>query len=411
MCANWKKEYDRALLLTGLESIRTTDASGRAAFTGHKFDNYITVLQSSVDFSTKIPEAERRRIVYGSVFAMAQANKLTKEAAIIAEISKRENEYLRQPQKQFVLVTSLSIRYFKSLTPKQVHGAKITFSSYLPKYFDRADLLERAQHNGVTPPPRDYTQVRISVRGRSDYEAVTLALDAFDLIRGIWNIALNHTLVGRSGSGKITPVNRIIPGPIHTLHEPKGKPATDTYWHEPSFPNPAFNAFYVQGDWKQVQEIENEMRTRLAKKSYRADIEDAIRGYTRALDLRDFNTAFLALWGLLEKLTSTLLDTYKITIRRTLFLFQEREYHQQILNHLRNYRNRAVHAGEETEEIETLLIQLKFYVEQLLFFHIYNKLGFSSMPEAAEFMDLPHDTSVLKKQIKLLEKAVRFHKA
>jgi len=147
------------------------------------------------------------------------------------------------------------------------------------------------------------------------------------------------------------------------------------------------------------------------KKDNRADLEDVIRGYTRALDQRDFSAAFLALWRLLEKLTSTTEnDSYKVTIRQTLFLFKERNYHEQILNHLRNYRNRAVHAGEETEEMETLLFQLKFYVEQLLFFHIYNTLGFSSMQETAEFLHIKPDAMVLKKQIKLLEKAVRFHK-
>ncbi len=135
-----------------------------------------------------------------------------------------------------------------------------------------------------------------------------------------------------------------------------------------------------------------------------------MRGYVKALDQRDFNSTFLSLWSLLERLTNTLLDNYKVTVRRAVFLFKDREFHRQILNHLRSYRNRAVHAGEKTDEIEAPVFQLKFYVEQLIFFHIYNTLGFLSMREAAEFLDLPPDASVLKGKIKLFQKAVRFHK-
>jgi hypothetical protein len=40
MCATWKKkpeEYDRGLLVDGLESLRTTDASGQVGFSAWEF--------------------------------------------------------------------------------------------------------------------------------------------------------------------------------------------------------------------------------------------------------------------------------------------------------------------------------------------------------------------------------------
>jgi len=409
MCASWNNEYDQRLLIDSLNARKTKDASGRVGFTGWEVDDYLTVLRSSVNFLARLPEMERRRIVRQAVFSVAQTGTLTTKT-LLAEISKKENNFLRLPYKRLVLATSISIRYFDSLTPKQVNGARITFSASLPKRFGRVDILKRARRNDITDTPRNYAQVRVSVRARSESEAANLALDAFDLLRGIWNLALNHTVMGRKSSGRPRPVNEILPGPLHTLHEPNGNTASDTYWYEPNFPHKAFEILDVEDKWKRIREMESQMRERLASKKHRWELEDALRGYAKALDQRDFNNSFLSLWSLLERLTNTLLDNYKVTVRRAIFLFKDRDFHLQILNHLKSYRNRAVHAGEETEEIEALVYQLKLYVEQLLFFHIYNTLGFLSMRETADFLDLPPNASVLKGRIKLFQKAVLFHR-
>lgn len=270
-----------------------------------------------------------------------QAGKLTPEK-VIAEISKGENSFIGLPQRRFVLATSLSIRHFKSLGSRQIRSARITFSPFLPRKFDRSSLLSRALRQGVSAPPREYTQVRISLKGRSEFEAANSALDAFDLLRGIWNLALNHTLSGRmSGgmlSGKMEPVNQILPGPLHTLHFPNGTLATDTYWYEPSILNQQrFKATDVENKWKRILKVENDTRRALTTIAYDADLEDANLAYTRALDLSDFNAAFMALWRLLEKLTPFERD-YKATRKRILFLInsQERRFHEQILRHLKD---------------------------------------------------------------------------
>jgi len=414
MCAKWNSDYDFGLLITGLETLRVTDTAGQAAFSGYEYEDYMSVLQSAVRFSARLPETERRRIVRTAVFAALRSGTLTSKR-VIAEISKQEKGFLGLQLKRFVLATSLSISYFNSIGSRQTHNARITFSLSLPKAFDRSSLLKRALRQGITELPRDYTQVRISLRGRSEFEAADLALDAFDLIRGTWNLTLNHTLIGRISSGRLhsrlEPVNQLLPGPIHTLHEPNGKPATDTFWYEPSVLPGPFKAIDIQSKWKRIQRLEGGIRKKLASSSYRADIEDGIRAYTRALDATDFNAAFLNLWRLLERLTHSLSDPYKVARKRALFLMngRDRDFHDQVLKHLTDYRNRAVHAGEETDEIETLVFQLKFYVERLLFFHIYN--NFPGMREAAGFLDLPTLTGDLRKKIKMMEKAIRFHKA
>ena len=48
-------------------------------------------------------------------------------------------------------------------------------------------------------------------------------LDALDLMRGAWNLSMNRGLWRQWASNENKPVNRVLPGPVHTLHHPDGR--------------------------------------------------------------------------------------------------------------------------------------------------------------------------------------------
>lgn len=139
-------------------------------------------------------------------------------------------------------------------------------------------------------------------------------------------------------------------------------------------------------------------------------IQNAFIRYTRALDERDWTTAFLKLWSILELLTDTSKANYDTTIKRTAFLYKEREYNIQVLQHLKKYRNLSVHLDMGNSEIETYLYQLKNYVETLLSFHLQNKFNFDTIQEAAEFLSLPHEEEVLVSQERDFTKQIKKRK-
>ena len=130
------------------------------------------------------------------------------------------------------------------------------------------------------------------------------------------------------------------------------------------------------------------------------------------LDGREWNSAFVQMWSLLEYLTATSEEPNKVTVKRALFLWHkdERDFHRQVLKHLMSYRNRTVHAGYTSEAIETLLYQLKRYVERVLLFHIYSAPDFATIGEAAEFMNLPADLPELRRRAWLLERVLKYHR-
>ena len=102
------------------------------------------------------------------------------------------------------------------------------------------------------------------------------------------------------------------------------------------------------------------------------------------------------------------LDSYDKTIRRTSSMYKNAALHQQALKHLRQHRNRSVHAGTQGGDFEVQVYQLKEYVAHLLRFHISNRFKFSSLSEGCGFMDISRDKSTLHKQIALLNDGLKF---
>ena len=257
---------------------------------------------------------------------------------------------------------------------------------------------------------RRYTYARVSVWAKANIEAVESALDGLDLLRGIWNFYLNYPQFWRRSSGQRKPVNKIVLGPIHSLHEPDGRLAVESNWFEPDYVGPLESVRlgqYLAG----MRAFERSVRRYLARSRYRTDLEDSIRRYSRILDSRDWNNAFVQLWGLLEHLTDTTRSDNKATCKRARFLYlkEERNLHKEVLAHLADHRNRAVHAGYVSEDAETLLYQLKRNVENVLRFHLIAGPDFTSRAEAAGFLNLPPDLDELQKRMRLMRLATEFH--
>jgi len=158
-----------------------------------------------------------------------------------------------------------------------------------------------------------------------------------------------------------------------------------------------------------LYKFQDNARKLVNKNKFKNQIEAALRKYAQALDIRDLENSYLRLWDLLEYLTNTNEnESHKDTVKRTSFFFQEREYAQQVLNHLRDHRNRSVHTGGSNQNIETLLYQLKIFVEVVFEFQIANRFNFSSRKELTQFMNLPGDVSELKRKKEMIGHALKF---
>jgi len=405
----WKKDYQPTEITSRLNEIKLISETG-VHFAGFEFRDLVVVLFSMLNFPDSVPEVDAREILTKAVLTVGKKPSITLQN-LKTEINKLEAAYSKQIETPYVLCTSLSIDRNATLPNIRLGTVYIEFVSQLTHQFaSEADKLKaRAQDSLFADVPNNYITAKVHLSAKSIFQAVDKALDTIDLVRGIWNWFYNRQRFTTLSSGKRQPVNSVLAGPLHTLHTPEGALATDTWWYDPNYYS-AVEVHAPGNEFDKLKKFYRSVRTRLARHKYRRGLENAIMRYSSALDDHNWDNAFLKLWGVLEHLTDSTYESNQVAIKRTAFIFQSRNYHLQVLNHLRDYRNRSIHAGAGNAEIEACLYQLKNYVEALMSFHLVNKFHFSSLKDAGGFLDLPFDTATLLTQTKLRQFALKFSK-
>lgn len=415
MCASWNGKHDVSVLVKKLEAAKKS-SRGVTTFEDVMFGDAVAVLHSSLKSAEGVPQLEQTRILYGAIFTVGAAGEIT-ASKLLAEIRKREASYLRSPEQNFIVATSMSIKHFDELRNAQVQGCRITFGRRLPRRFhEEQERAIRGQFRLLAKEIMQtgfdlnaHTAVRVAVRRKTSNEAALAATNVLTLLRGIWNYHLNLRR-GQTFPPPIPrkPVNEILLGPAHTVHESSGTLKEDTVWFETSFQRPV-KPYRMEDDWPTIKDFELKIRELLKRAYYREDLEEAFRRYAIALDVADWNASFLQLWSLLEYLTDSGAH-YDTTIKRILFVCpnSERVLHREILKHLRTYRNATVHSAEQIDDLLTFVYQTKRYVEWLLWFHLGMSSRFQSLGEAGSYLHLPPDPDVLRQRRRLLKKALDY---
>lgn len=404
MCAEFEAGFDVPLLLERLERSRRVGPMGEIHFSA-SFTEYVAVLRSAVKLHSSIPEQEKLGLINGALFSMSahlpmEAGKLRKE------ISRREKVYLEKPLESYVLVTNLSVEYFEKMPSVRSEDSVISFSARLSPRFARSQGAVRQIDVEFPKSPPASLWAQVHVKARSSEEAAESALNRLDFMRAIWNLFFLHGSL-RTSSGRASPLSDIVAGPVHTIHFPDGRLAVEGFWFEPNYMR-SQSAKQLAEHWPEVKRFENEVRRDLKKILYQDMIRDALRRYVRALDMSDWDAAMLKLWSVLEGLTDTVRLPYDRTIKRASFIYSEEAYNVQVLRHLREYRNRTVHADFSRRDREIMLCQVKNYVGDLLLFHLRVGKQFKSLEELGRFLDSPANEEVLRRNLGVMRKALDF---
>jgi len=210
-----------------------------------------------------------------------------------------------------------------------------------------------------------------------------------------------------SFSNEKTPINTVLLGGMHSLHYLNGKLVTDNYWYEPNYKRvrpkviPSSNIKKFTSDYKWF--INN-----LNKSFYANKLTDSLLRYVRAFDESDKNTVLLKCWGAIESLVASDHNNCDMVSKRVSFLFADREYHKQVIEHLREYRNSSVHSGEVLQDTAVHCYQVQHYFLHLILFYVRNAEVFCDFNEANSFLDLPSDLNMLGRRKELIDKAISF---
>ena len=405
MQVKWKKNknFKPEVVLKKIDDMKTISEDNKLSYSGFEYHEVMATIRNMIEFPKSTSFLDQQSVVSTAISNVAIKRDLNK-ADVITEINELVRQRSATREHEFSLLTSVSIRKPYPMDSLEVEGCSIKFfeGDFPQKYTGRSEKI--AEHSEITDgTPDGYSKVIIDLKAKTERGAATKALRAFDIVRSIFCLFSNFSMEIIGNEWK--PINVIRLGGAHTIHKISGELASEVFWFEPNFVRA--NICQIKSPEIMAKNV-NHFLERIEGSAYGETIKEALLRYVRALDEKDQNVALIRLWGALEELTAPGESNYDLVTRRTSFLFAEKDYHKQVLEHLRDYRNRNVHSGDQTEKAKTNCFQLQFYVYHLILFHIRNAQEFTNLDEANNFLDLSSDIDVLKNKKRIIEKAIKF---
>jgi hypothetical protein len=359
----------------------------------------------------ELNDTDTSRIVLGAIRTLVSKTpgKPVLPSALLREAEKEALGFFRRPFTQYAMVTTLSM---KSLPCQRISDRGVIISSLktrarypLPEYAKTAFPNTKS----LGRPHSEYLIIRASTRGRSIYEAATIALDSLNLLRAIWSLFLTYrSWTVLLGGSTYRPLGIIHTGHIQTLHYPDGRCITeDVIWFDPHSAE-AWPIFDAGAKWASVEKGRRWAMRCLSRLLYAADLRDLLVRYVLALDEPDPQVAFLKMWGILEKITDSVGAGYDQTIDRTLWVYPKdrRGVAKDNLDSLRVVRNRYVHSGTGHEQPDQIAYLIKSFVDPHLMRLLNNPFGSNSLAEYASCLSLPTEIDALKRKRIALTKAI-----
>lgn len=385
------------------------EAKQGAGFDAFSYEEIATVLRAALPFKEEVPDHEHQDLIWKTIIQARSQGAIT-EKSLLAAFQSCQETFLKSPLRDFVFVATISISIRETLRKKALRVGSMVISDALPSRYGSARASKEAAipEADLRPPNHDF--VRLPVSARSEHEAEALAAANLDLIRASWNFSLNEgTLARITFPTRDAPINRIILGRCHSLHQRDGALAFRGHWRRTreALPPPSPSRAPSSAEWLRASQLHRSAVSRLRRHPYSEELKRGLIRYVRALDLVDGELCFLRLWSLVEFLTGSE-SQYDVTIRRILFLSKDREFARQVLENLRFQRNYLVHEGDPTEVVEKLVWPVKHYVEKLLRYHFTFGCKMSSLQEACQFLDMPADSQTLLRGIAAHRKALNF---
>lgn len=364
-------------------------------------------LQTAYNFNSKTPPPAFPIVINDAIHTFVR-KKVKDGNALKDSLKFCEGKYLKKEKKQYTLLTSLSFKFFSELPRLNIDGCNLRFHPDIPSKYNITENMT-IKYSYPEFPPRDYTIALLGLKARSLPEAIDFGLEKINFVRGLWNYSINLRLGARIQSGKRDPINTIRLGPVHTLHTlhtKDGKLSSQNFWFENEYVIKSDNN-NVRNKWDYILKDFSHFRKCIKNSNSSFNIKNIIILYSDALDNKDFKSALIMLWTVLEKLTDTGFSGYDKTIKRTLNFYNGDHFVKETLEHLRIVRNRFIHKGESRNGLEPILFQLKRIVERLILFNINNLKYFHSIQEVGLFLDINRNKKSLLREIQLRERIIK----
>lgn len=408
MKVKWKKndKLKPQVLIDKLKEITMVDADGKVSYSAFEKQEIDSVILTMLQFDSDFSYSTTKRLYLEAQTICAKAQAFTKEA-FMTELNAAVVRYGKKREEAYTMVTSISLS--GGFPTKSIAFGNTIIRSYpkgLPKKYS-----SRSQHtwtNELEALPASYCPVTISLKSKDKMDAFHSAIYELDYARAVHGLYVNPVAQFNFGIQNSGPLNKIMLGGLHSLHLHTGALADrNLYWYERNY---KIKKAAVVKNPAALAKIARTIMSKVALHQNGSTIKAAFVRYVRAFDEHDKNVVIQKLWAALESMVSPFENNAESIVRRCSFMFAERDYYAQILEHLREYRNRNVHTGHEVEDLDYHCFQLQVFFKEAISFYVGNYKVFPTLAIANKFLDLPSGLEELKHLQMCVDKALRYQR-
>lgn len=314
-------------------------------------------------------------------------------------------------EKKFALLTSISLEKDFPITKIEIDGCTIRLlkGNYPKKYKERNKAaLTDAQYKELNP--HTYRKVIVNCTSRFEQEATSRSIAALNIFRFFLCLECNSGMSISYNAFQTKPINKVQLGGSHTLHLENGKNATTNgiFWFWPDFKEISTKICFKK-NYLTISENVKFLLEQFNKCTFKKDLERSILHFMDGFDSKDSHHCLVSAWTAMELLLAKGTESNNDLIpKRCSFLYAENEYHRQILEHLRNYRNNHVHAGEGSHLGWIYCYQLQRYYRRIILHYLTYSTKSFSLTEANELLDTSLNEEEIKAKINLYERSLQF---
>jgi len=408
----WKanKKLKPQIILDRLKACSSVSSDGKVSFSGFDMYELDSVLFTMIDFHKTFSYHSAKRMYDRAL------NLWIKSGSELADDFLKELKgevllYNKKLPREYALVTSISMTAGFPLRSIAFDETVVEcYPSGLPKKYRTREVYDSRWTFESPPLPSSYCPVVVRFKSKNPMDGVEHALYQLDFIRGVFSLdvnALYEIAISMQGP-KRTPINKVTLGGMHTLHNKDGKISDgNIFWYDPNYRERKALTL-TASKLKQSVDFFDFVIGGLERHKDSHVIKDAVVRYVRAFDETDKNSTVQRAWSALESLMALGENNTDLVVARCSYLYADREYHRQILEHVKDYRNRNVHLGQSIDDPSPHCFQIQKFFRQSIIFHLAEVDNFSGLHEANKFLDSSASIEELKRQRNLIDKAILF---
>ena len=358
------------------------------------------VLLNMLLWPDAVDTKSRFRITKKSIYTCVRSKEFSNSQFLATTNSVLKQYMTGIKDKQFTVLTSLSLHPSFSVKNLQLGATKIRFLS--GSYSKRlASQRESTIRRPVSDMWQNYKMISAVTTARFPNQALSVVMGELNTIRALLCLRANseHVLFGSSMSG---PLNKIRFGAFSTIHS--GSECWNVEFNHPQSPASLYRFHTVDNDRNIVDRgrpYHVNYFNLLFEHNYKDILQSALISYVNALDESDPNNALIRLWSTLEKLCG---DAESNVLQCSGLYPNDHQYMKQVLECIREYRNQCIHRSTRSDRAYMLCMQLQNIFRDLIFFHLFN--GFETLEETRGFLSLPADIEVLRERKRMIDKKI-----